>query len=92
MQSYTQNPMTYAGALDVNIYIKRDFAPLEDRLRSVIAILNQAPQIISAARANLAESLPQPQVETAIEQASGRGRFPGQRPGGGTEGREERRS
>ncbi len=71
MQIYTQNPMTYAGALDVNIYIKRDFAPLEDRVRSIIAILNQAPQIVSAARANLAESLPRPQVETAIEQADG---------------------
>jgi len=57
--------MTYAGALDVNIYIKRNFAPLEERVGSVIAILNQAPQIMSAARANLAESLPQPQVETA---------------------------
>ena len=77
MQSYSQNPMTYAGALDVNIYIKRDFAPLEERLRSVIAILNQAPLIISAARANLAEFLPQPQVETAIEQAGGTADFLG---------------
>ena len=75
MQSYSQNPMTYAGALDVNIYIKRNFAPMEDRVRSVIAILNQAPQIISAARANLAESLPRPQVETAIEEADGAADF-----------------
>ena len=67
--------MTYAGALDVNIYIKRDFAPLEDRVRSVIAILNQAPRIMSAARANLAESLPRPQVETAIEEANGAADF-----------------
>ena len=29
MHSYARNPMTYAGAFDVNIYIKRDFAPLE---------------------------------------------------------------
>jgi uncharacterized protein (DUF885 family) len=75
MQSYSLNPMTYAGALDVNIYIKRDFAPLEDRVRSVIAVLNQAPQITSAARANLADSLPRPQVETAIEQANGAADF-----------------
>jgi uncharacterized protein (DUF885 family) len=71
MQVYSQNPMTYAGALDVNIYIKRNFAPLEDRVRSVIAILNQAPQITAAARANLVESLPRPQAETAIEEADG---------------------
>ena len=75
MRSYTDNPMTYAGALDVNIYIKRNFAPLEERVRSVVAILNQAPRIISAARANLAESLPRPQVETAIEEADGSADF-----------------
>jgi uncharacterized protein (DUF885 family) len=68
---YSLNPMTYAGALDVNIYIKRDFAPLEDRVRSVIAILNQAPRVTSAARTNLDELLPRPQVETAIEEANG---------------------
>jgi uncharacterized protein (DUF885 family) len=71
MRICSDNPMTYAGALDVNIYIKRDFAPLEERVRSVAAILNQAPQIMSAARTNLAESLPRPQVDTAIEQAEG---------------------
>jgi uncharacterized protein (DUF885 family) len=75
MRSYSDNPMSYAGALDVNIYIKRNFAPLEERVGSVIAILNQAPQIMSAARANLAESLPQPQVETAIEEAEGSADF-----------------
>ena len=75
MRIYSDNPMTYAGALDVNIYIKRNFAPLEERVRSVVAILNQAPQIMAAARANLAESLPRPQVETAIEEAEGAADF-----------------
>jgi len=75
MQSYSRNPMTYAGALDVNIYIKRDFAPLEDRVRSITAILNAAPQITSAARTNLTQSLPWPQVETAIEEANGAADF-----------------
>jgi uncharacterized protein (DUF885 family) len=75
MQSYSQNPMTYAGALDVNIYIKRDFAPLEDRVRSITAILSQAPQLVAAAKANLADSLPRPQVETAIEEADGTADF-----------------
>jgi uncharacterized protein (DUF885 family) len=71
MQSYTQNPMTYAGVLDVNIYVKRNFAPFEDRVRSIISILNQAPNIFTAARANLAEALPRPQIELAIDQANG---------------------
>src|SRR6185436_16761013 len=51
--SYTQQPMTYAGALNVNIYIKREFAPLAQRVRSVVAILNEAPTIFAAARTNL---------------------------------------
>ena len=75
MRIYSDNPMTYASALDVNIYIKRNFAPLDERVGSVVAILNQAPQIMSAARANLSESLPRPQVETAIEEAQGTADF-----------------
>ena len=29
--------------LSMTIYVKRDFAPLEERVRSIIAILNQSP-------------------------------------------------
>jgi uncharacterized protein (DUF885 family) len=77
MEIYSQNPMTYAGVLDVNIYIKRDFAPIEERVRSITAILNQAPKIFEAAHQNLAESLPRPQVEIAIDQAVGAADFLG---------------
>jgi uncharacterized protein (DUF885 family) len=77
MQNYSQNPMTYAGVLDVNIYIKRNFAPLQERVRSITSILNRAPDVFTAARANLAESLPRPQVELAIEQANGAADFLG---------------
>jgi uncharacterized protein (DUF885 family) len=75
MQIYSRNPMTYAGALDVNIYIKRDFAPLEARVRSITAILQHAPDIFAAARANLEPTLARPLVETAIEQANGAADF-----------------
>lgn len=75
MRSYWANPMTYAGVLDVNIYIKRNFAPLATRVQSIIAILENSPRIFSAARANLAESLPRPFIETAIDQASGAADF-----------------
>ena len=70
-QVFTQNPMTYAGALNVNIYIKRDFAPLAQRVGSIVAILNQASNLFVAARANLAGELPKPFVETAIDVAQG---------------------
>ena len=70
-ESFTRNPMTYAGALNVLIYVKRDFAPFEQRVKSLTTILEGAPRIFSEARANLAESLPRPFIETAIEQTQG---------------------
>jgi uncharacterized protein (DUF885 family) len=75
MESYTKNPMTYAGALDVSIYIKRNFAPLKDRLKSIIAIEREAPIIFAAARSNLVDSLAKPYVETAIQIAKGSADF-----------------
>jgi uncharacterized protein (DUF885 family) len=75
MQVYSRNPMTYAGALDVNIYIKRDFAPLPERVLSLTKVLEQAPALFAAARSNLASTLPRPFVETAIQQANGSADF-----------------
>jgi uncharacterized protein (DUF885 family) len=75
LQSYTRNPMTYAGALGVNIYIKRNFAPLEHRVGCIISILDQAPQIFAAARTNLEKRLPRPFIETAIQVADGSAEF-----------------
>ena len=76
-ESYTKNPMTYADVIEVSIYIKRDFAPLAQRVKSIIAIEKQAPRVMAAARANLADSLAQPFVETAIEMAKGAADFLG---------------
>ncbi len=75
MQAFDLNPMTYAQALDVNTYIKRNFAPLEDRVKSIIAIENQMPNIMIAAKTNLAPVLPKPYVELAIEIARGNADF-----------------
>ena len=33
-RQFERNPMIYARCADLNIYIKRNFAPLEDRVRS----------------------------------------------------------
>ncbi|HEY4257182.1 MAG TPA: DUF885 domain-containing protein [Candidatus Udaeobacter sp.] len=71
MSVFDRNPMIYAGAADVNVYIKRNFAPLEDRVRSLVAIESQIPNILIAARTNLNDVLPKPYVELAIEIAKG---------------------
>src|SRR4029077_18408774 len=75
LHTYTHNPMTYADAVDVNSYIKRDFAPLEERVQYIIATENALPGIIAAAKANLDDSLPKPFIETAIQITEGNAGF-----------------
>jgi uncharacterized protein (DUF885 family) len=75
MSVFERNPMVYARAGDVNVYIKRNFAPLEDRVRSLVAIEAQIPNILIAARTNLDEKLPKPFVELAIQIARGSANF-----------------
>jgi uncharacterized protein (DUF885 family) len=75
MAIFERNPMVYARAADVNVYIKRNFAPLEDRVRSLVAIESQVPNILIAARTNLNEIVPKPYVELAIQIARGSADF-----------------
>ena len=70
-ESYWKNPMTYAQGIDLTQYIKRNFAPLSNRVRSIIAIERNTPLLFSAARMNLQQVLPKPFVDTAIEVAEG---------------------
>src|SRR5213593_688860 len=75
MSVFERNPMVYARAADVNVYIKRNFAPLEDRVRSLVAIESQIPNILIAARTNLNDVLPKPYVELAIQITKGSADF-----------------
>ena len=75
MSIFERNPMVYARAADVNVYIKRNFAPLEDRVRSLIAIESQIPNILIAARTNLSDVIPRPYTELAIQIARGSADF-----------------
>jgi uncharacterized protein (DUF885 family) len=75
MSVFERNPMVYARAADVNVYIKRNFAPLEHRVRSLVAIESQIPNILIAARTNLNETLPRPFVELAVQIARGSADF-----------------
>ena len=60
MAVFEKNPMAYARALDVSIYIKRDFKPLADRVHDILNIQDQAADVITAAPTNLAAALPKP--------------------------------
>jgi len=76
-EGYRKNPMTYAGVIGVDIYIKRNFALLEDRLKSIIAIQKEASKVYENARKNLNDSLPKSYIETAILMAKGTAEFLG---------------
>ena len=75
MAIYEHDPMVYARAADVNTYVKRNFAPLEDRVHSIIAVESQVPNIMIAAKTNLNPVLPKPYVELAIQIARGSAEF-----------------
>ncbi len=75
MSIFERNPMVYARAADVNVYLKRNFAALEDRVHSIVLIEQQVPNILIAAKTNLNPVLPKPYVELAIQIAKGAADF-----------------
>jgi uncharacterized protein (DUF885 family) len=75
VHKFERNPMTYAQCADLNIYIARNWTPLEDRARSVTAIEWQIPNVLIAGKTNLDPILPRPYVELAIDIARGSADF-----------------
>ncbi|MEO8237121.1 MAG: DUF885 domain-containing protein [Flavobacterium sp.] len=77
LKPFTKNPMVYAGAIDVNIYIQRNFAPIEQQIKSIISIEKEAPNFFKNAKANLQDSLALPHIKLAIDIARGSASFLG---------------
>ena len=75
LQDPWRNPIFYAGLPDVSVYLKRDFAPLNERVRLITAVLEQVPTHFAAARQQLEPILARPLIETAIEMADGAAEF-----------------
>lgn len=75
MAIYERNPIIYARVADLNVYIKRSFSPLDDRVHSIISIESQIPNIMIAAKTNLDPVLPKPYVELAIKIAKASAEF-----------------
>jgi uncharacterized protein (DUF885 family) len=73
--SYRTDPSTYPQALKIDSYLIRDFAPLANRVRSIIAIEKQVPRLLATARENLQPTLARPLVETAIKVTNGAADF-----------------
>lgn len=70
-----RNPMTYPSALDISVYLKRDWKPWVERVRDLNRILGHAGEVMTAAQQNLEATLPRPFIETAIDVAEGTASF-----------------
>ncbi|HRB00191.1 MAG TPA: DUF885 domain-containing protein [Ignavibacteria bacterium] len=59
VQSHKKNPMHYAFTFSgLHNYISREYAPFDDRLRSVVNIMKKIPEVLKNAETNLDKVLP----------------------------------
>jgi len=75
MRPLENNPMRQVGYLNVGAYVKRDYAPLVDRLRAATRALEQVPDFLHVLDAALAQELSRPVLEMSIESYRGMARF-----------------
>jgi len=69
------NPMRQSGFLNMSGYMLRDYAPLEDRLRSAATALEQVPAFLETLNRALADSLSSHIVDMSVESYAGMARF-----------------
>ncbi len=61
-----QNPMAYVGAVSLTSYLVRDYAPVENRVSSIVRILDAVPSLLEAGRRRLRSPLPKPFIDLAL--------------------------
>lgn len=69
------NPMRQAGFLNVGNYVRRDYAPLQDRLRAASSVLKQVPEFLSALDSSLRDDLSRHIVDMSVESYGGMAQF-----------------
>ena len=75
MRPLENNPMRQVGYLNVGGYVKRDYAPLVDRLRSATEAMEQVPDFMQVVDAALTAEVSRPVLEMSIESYRGMARF-----------------
>jgi hypothetical protein len=75
LKEFQWNPMVYNDQLEITHLLDRDFAPINERMRSVIARLRSYPRVLAVARQNLNTHLDRTIVETGLTALEGRGHF-----------------
>ena len=75
MRPLENNPMRQAGFLNVGNYVRRDYAPLEDRLRSATSVLRQVPDFLQTLDQALRDDLSRHIVDMCVESYGGMAHF-----------------
>jgi Bacterial protein of unknown function (DUF885) len=70
-----KNPAWYANQLDPEVYLSRDYAPLDKRLKGYLGYARGIPQIAADIRANLQMPLPKSLLERGIDAFGGFAQF-----------------
>ena len=61
----TSNPVMYANGIGVDVYIDREYAPLEQRIVAYTEYASKIPAMLKTMRENLRPPLPAPYINTA---------------------------
>ena len=72
-QDLDRNPMSYVGSVALTSYMVREYAPVADRVASIVRILDAVPHLLEEGRRRLRPPLPRPFVELAISIGGGLG-------------------
>ncbi len=67
LREFERNPLAFSGPLDVSGYIKRDYAPLDQRVQVLSEHLRQVPDYLKSAQETLRDPVPRPFLQTALE-------------------------
>jgi uncharacterized protein (DUF885 family) len=70
-----KNPAWYLSDLDPQVYLTRDYAPLETRLEGYLGYARAIPRLARQIRANLRTPLPGPLIEQAVAAFGGYAEF-----------------
>ena len=67
----SSNPSWYIGQIDPDMYLSRNYAPLDVRLKAYIKYARAIPRMAATIRENLKSPLPRSYVELGIDQFGG---------------------
>ncbi|HEY2780859.1 MAG TPA: DUF885 domain-containing protein [Steroidobacteraceae bacterium] len=69
------NPAFYLGEIDPDVYLSRNYAPLDKRMKAYIKYAQGIPRVVASIKENLKSPMPKTYVELGIEEFGGLAEF-----------------